>query len=490
MVLTEKERDELHAAVVEYMTLHGFSSALTAFQSDLATRTPAPADGSRLVPSGFSDKEGALERRWNTLRRLNVRNMELDAQVKQLQSELLELRDPTKAKVKKTNLLPAAGAAPAMTFAGHRDTLTCLALHPTETHCFSGSEDGSIRVWDIETRSNIKALRNHTESVTGLAIEPTKGQVFASCSNDQTVKLWDCESLECTATLVGHEDAVSALAWMGDAELTLLSSSRDGEVRVWDGKRGAVKQSVKAPTWVRAIAASPLGGGMVLMGGNDECVTLYSNVVISSSSVGSPSASLDRSGAASSSPTAGASGGGLRQSGGLLTLTGHSNTIMCCAFSSFEADCVIIEAHGTPMQKAELKEVQKKRANAPLGEGGAATASHAWLQSVGYSPKFAATGARDKNIFVYDLQQAGKEVMRFTDHQNWVRAIAFTASGQYMLSCGDDGLLLVYDLAVKKLYRKVVVHDHFATCFALHPANRPYMATGGADSLVKVWQLS
>lgn len=473
MVLTEKEREELHSAISEYLTLHGFKAANEAFQADLKSRSPPPADGSSLLPSGFSENEGNLERRWNTLRRLNVKNMELDSQVKQLQTELLELKDPTKAKVKKTNLLPNSPAV--MTFQGHRDTVTCIALHPTESVCFSGSDDGSIRIWDIETRANIKALRNHTESVTGLAIEPIKSAVFASCSNDQTVKLFDCESLECISTLVGHEDAVSAISWVGDVEMTLISSSRDGEVKVWDGKRSGIKQTFKASAWVRAISSSPLAGGMVIMGGNDEVVTLYTGVLASSS--GSTSAST-------SSPV----GSGFRQQGGVLSLTGHTNTIMCCALSNFEADCVMVEAHGTPLQKAEIKELQKKRATA-VGEGGA-TASTSWLQSVGYQPKYVATGARDKNIFVFDVQQAGKEIMKLTDHQNWVRSLCFTASGQYLVSCGDDGLMLIYDLTVKKLFRKIAAHEHFVTCLSLHPNNRPYLATGGADSLVKIWACS
>eukprot|EP00658_Telonema_sp_P-2_P011345 TRINITY_DN14307_c0_g1_i1.p1 TRINITY_DN14307_c0_g1~~TRINITY_DN14307_c0_g1_i1.p1 ORF type:complete len:108 (-),score=18.99 TRINITY_DN14307_c0_g1_i1:67-390(-) len=72
-------------------------------------------------------------------------------------------------------------------------------------------------------------------------------------------------------------------------------------------------------------------------------------------------------------------------------------------------------------------------------------------------PQFVASGSRDKNIFIYNLAQGGQMTMSLDQHENWIRCVAFTASGKHLISCADDGLLLVFDLVAKRMLRKIAV---------------------------------
>ena len=53
----------------------------------------------------------------------------------------------------------------------------------------SGSEDTTIKVWNLETGEEIKTLAQNLASVTSLAIS-FDGQLLASANQDYSIKLW------------------------------------------------------------------------------------------------------------------------------------------------------------------------------------------------------------------------------------------------------------------------------------------------------------
>jgi WD40 repeat protein len=63
------------------------------------------------------------------------------------------------------------------------------------------------------------------------------GRTLASGSDDNTVKLWDVGSGQLLRTLAGHTDEVEAVAFSPDGR-TLASGSWDGSVRLWDAASG------------------------------------------------------------------------------------------------------------------------------------------------------------------------------------------------------------------------------------------------------------
>ena len=46
-------------------------------------------------------------------------------------------------------------------YEGHTDLLHCLALCPQRRQLFSGSEDGSLRLWDVRAHKCAQVLRPH-----------------------------------------------------------------------------------------------------------------------------------------------------------------------------------------------------------------------------------------------------------------------------------------------------------------------------------------
>ena len=137
----------------------------------------------------------------------------------------------------------------------------------------SGSEDTTIRLWNITTSQCLKTLQGHTSWVKSLAFSPN-GQLLASGSYDQTVKLWDALTGECLRTLEGHTNRVWAIAFNTQGTL-LASGGEDNLVKLWDVKTGQCLRTLQGHTnWIRSLAFSPQGTTLATTG-DDRTVRLW-----------------------------------------------------------------------------------------------------------------------------------------------------------------------------------------------------------------------
>jgi len=70
--------------------------------------------------------------------------------------------------------------------------VTCLAFHPTFSLVVSTSEDGSVKVWDLELNQLLKTLKGHIGCVNWISFSAS-GEEFATASVDTNVKLWNTQ---------------------------------------------------------------------------------------------------------------------------------------------------------------------------------------------------------------------------------------------------------------------------------------------------------
>eukprot|EP00804_Cyclotella_cryptica_P010737 CCRYP_005521-RA/>CCRYP_005521-RA protein AED:0.04 eAED:0.04 QI:0/0/0.5/1/0/0/2/343/521 len=76
---------------------------------------------------------------------------------------------------------------------GHVDGVNCLAVCRTNLlPVVSGGVDGTVRIWDLQSRSMVKSLDAHSRCVSGLVFGNGIGGTFYSCGEDGLVKAWNC----------------------------------------------------------------------------------------------------------------------------------------------------------------------------------------------------------------------------------------------------------------------------------------------------------
>ena len=151
------------------------------------------------------------------------------------------------------------------TVAGHTGNVNSLAFKPNSYLLASGSDDNTIRIWDVGDNTNlrhVRTLRGHTRSVFSVAWSPD-GRTLASASWDGTVRLWNPDNGINFAVLRGHTESVRCVAWSPDGRI-LASGSSDKTVRLWNPDTHGIRRVLRGHTNdVGSVAFHPNGQTLV-----------------------------------------------------------------------------------------------------------------------------------------------------------------------------------------------------------------------------------
>ncbi|KAG9457271.1 hypothetical protein H6P81_001779 [Aristolochia fimbriata] len=91
-------------------------------------------------------------------------------------------------------------------FKGHKGVVTSIMFHPAPDNLllFSGSDDATVRVWDLVSKKCIAVLEKHFSTVTSLAVSEN-GWTLLSAGRDKVVNLWDLRNYSFKMTVPTYE---------------------------------------------------------------------------------------------------------------------------------------------------------------------------------------------------------------------------------------------------------------------------------------------
>jgi WD40 repeat protein len=142
---------------------------------------------------------------------------------------------------------------------------TCLAISSNGKSEALGI-DSTIRVFS-PGRKKAGVLEGHSERIFALAFSPD-GKLLVSGSQDNTVKVWDVSDDKLLHTLTADDQRLNAMALSPDGKTVALGmiTRKDekitgGEVRLFDVRTGNLKRTLKVPgtVGVGTLAFSPDG---------------------------------------------------------------------------------------------------------------------------------------------------------------------------------------------------------------------------------------
>ncbi|MEH1884926.1 WD40 repeat domain-containing protein, partial [Nostoc sp.] len=92
------------------------------------------------------------------------------------------------------------------------NSVSSVSFSPDGKTLASGSDDKTIKLWNLETGKEIRTLTGHSKSVSSVSFSPD-GKTLASGSADKTIKLWNLETGKEIRTLTGHSKSVSSVSF-------------------------------------------------------------------------------------------------------------------------------------------------------------------------------------------------------------------------------------------------------------------------------------
>jgi transcription initiation factor TFIID subunit 5 len=154
------------------------------------------------------------------------------------------------------------------TLIGHCGPVYETSFSPDNSHLVSCSEDGTVRLWNLHTWTNVVCYKGHMNPVWSVQFSPL-GYYFATASHDRTARLWSTDHIYPLRLFAGHLSDVDVVKFHPNTNYIATGSS-DKSCRLWDVTTGECVRVFEGHAGtVHALAFS--GDGQYLVSGGDDC---------------------------------------------------------------------------------------------------------------------------------------------------------------------------------------------------------------------------
>ena len=323
-----------------------------------------------------------------------------------------------------------------------RSNLVSLALAADDKRLATGFQNGTVAVWDLDSREQIWSVSAHTDKISGMGFS-SDGTRVASVSLDQTLRVFNADTGSILLTIgpVGYR--LRCVEFSPDGQQLAAACAQEGilaTAKVWNARSGTLQFELRGHSdSTETIAYSPDGQRLVT-GSVDGTVKLWNA----------------------------ASGTELR------THVGHRGVVQTVAFSPDGAQLASGSTDGTlRVWDADTgQELTRHRT------GGAV----AWLSYSTDGDKIASSG--DVGIKVWEAQ--GPSDVLLLHHGGGVFDCDFSPDGRKIASCGEDGTIRLWDRKTAKLLYVLRGHEASVLSLAWHPEGE-YIASTSDDQTVRLW---
>jgi WD40 repeat protein/tetratricopeptide (TPR) repeat protein len=350
----------------------------------------------------------------------------------------------------------------------------------------TGSDDKTVKLWDVESGREVQTLTGPTGEVTCVTFSPD-GRLLASGGRDHSgVKLWDAGTGRYFRALYGNIGWVSSVAFSPDGA-RLAAGDWRGAVKVWNVQNGQDFLALGAllPTHgpqVHTVAFSP-DGQRLAAGLQDKTVSVWEvrtgREVLTlrrhTNAVNSVAFSPDGMKLASGSLDGTIELWDALTGEHLLTLRGHTSGVSSIAFSP-DAQRLV---SGSADRTVKLWDVRS-------GQDAIVLRGHTTeVTSVAFSPdgRRLASGSQDGTVRLWDTS-SGQQLLSLPGGN--VYCVAFSPDGQRLASGNLGGMVTLWDVASGQEIRTLRGHSLTVTSLAFS-RDGERLASGAGDHTVRVW---
>jgi len=174
---------------------------------------------------------------------------------------------------------------------GHTDIITSLGWSPDSQRVASSSWDRSVCLWDASYHDDVDCeypydpRQGHPAPITSIRFswdESDGRPLLVSGSEDGTVRVWDPCAGQCTMVLMGHMGQINQVACSDDGRW-IASAAADAMLRLWSVKTGECALTMRHGRYsanALAFAPRPPPGGNPSSSGMPYLVTASDDSIV------------------------------------------------------------------------------------------------------------------------------------------------------------------------------------------------------------------
>lgn len=372
---------------------------------------------------------------------------------------------------------------------GHTDSVNSVSFSPDGKKIVSGSDDETIRIWDIGTGLQICKLSTG-HCVDSVSFSPD-GKKIVSGGWEDAIHIWDTDTgLQIGALSTG--DWINSVSFSSDGK-KIVSVSGNKTIRIWDAETGLQIGKLSTGDQVRLVSFSPDGKKIV-------SVSVDSTIRILDVETGSQICGLSTEDEVSSISfssngkkiVSGSSDGTIRiwdiNTGAQIgkPLTGHEGAVNSVSFSP-DGKRIVSGSNDKTIRIWDA--VTGMQLGKPL-TGHAAYDNYAdYVNSVSFSPDGTKIVSRsyDNTIRIWNVETGTQIGEPLTGPTSSVRSVSFSLGGSKIVSGSDDKTIRIWDVETGSQMGKPLTGHTRIVCSVSFSPDGTKIVSGSHDKTIRVW---
>ncbi|MBS0264343.1 MAG: hypothetical protein JSS02_20570 [Planctomycetes bacterium] len=405
---------------------------------------------------------------------------------------------------------------------GHGGPVHAVAfVPPTSARVISGSEDGTVRIWDVANGNQAGAI-GHGGPVTTVAVS-ADGQRYASGSTNNSAKLWNATNNQQIAELKGdlrNQKQVAELT-LDDAEakagVQVAMAAIPAAEKTLAERTEAQKKAVEAKTNAEKVATEMAAKFKTASDAKATADKLAADKATEANVAATNKTNADKA-ATDTAAAAKAAVDAAAKAKEALDKDPNNETLKK---AKADADALVTKTADDAKKAADAKAVADKAMTDTAAAAKAAADAKVTTDKAAADAMAASKKADDdKNSATKALEQADKAVKEGTDavaksktdheasvnrqkaveasltaakaaateREKPIRAVRFSRDGKELAVAGDNAIISTYDGVTGTAWN--VLDGHKAQVLALDYGAGHTLVSGAADQTAKAWDLS